>query len=274
MWEAYALRYARIDCPPQGNFLSGDPHDAPGGRDYFVWLLRQPGRDILVDTGFTPDAARRWKRELLIPVPDALATMGVDCAALRDVVISHLHYDHAGNLNLFPSATFHLQEAEMAYATGRLMCHPVLRHPFDVDDVCCMVRKLYADRVRFHRGDATLAPGITLHHLPGHSLGLMAVRVATARGPIVLAADVAHYWDNLRLGDHFPVVVDLGAGLDSLRRLLALADGDPARIVPGHDPAVTSVFRRLDGVDAYALHEPPVAIVPGWPQQRVEGSRG
>lgn len=263
-WEAYAIRYARITCPPSANFLSGDPHDAPGDRDYFVWLLRNGERDIVVDTGFTAEAAVRWKRELLRPVDDALRELGCDLVTVRDVVITHMHYDHAGNIPLFPAATFHLQDEEMSFATGRLMCHPVIRHPYDVEDVCCMVRRVFAGRARFHRGDGPLAPGVTLRHLPGHSHGLMALEVETARGTILLAADVAHYWDNVRFGDAFPLVVNLGDGLESHRRLLTLAGGDPSRIVPGHDPAVRSVFRKVEGADAYALHDAPLRPIPGW----------
>ena len=48
-----------------------------------------------------------------------------------DVIISHMHYDHAGNLGLFPNARFHMQDAEMAYCTGRCMCHPIMRFPFE-----------------------------------------------------------------------------------------------------------------------------------------------
>ena len=61
--------------------------------------------------------------------------MDCDPASIRDVVITHLHYDHAGNLNLFPNARFHLQDREMQFATGRHMCMGCMRGAFDVEDV-------------------------------------------------------------------------------------------------------------------------------------------
>ena len=80
----------------------------------------------------------------------------------------------------------------MAYATGRLMCHTALRLPFEVDDVVAMVRKLFAGRVAFHDGEEEIVPGVTVHHVGGHSKGLQSVRVKTARGYVMLAADAAH----------------------------------------------------------------------------------
>ena len=65
----------------------------------------------------------------------------------------------------------------MAYATGRCMCHPVLRMPFSESDVNAMISKIYAYRVDFHEGVEELAPGITVHKIGGHSKGLQCVRV-------------------------------------------------------------------------------------------------
>ena len=60
----------------------------------------------------------------------------IDVNAVEDVILTHLHYDHAGNFDRFPNARFHLQEREMAYATGRYMRYPRLSHSFEVEDVC------------------------------------------------------------------------------------------------------------------------------------------
>ena len=86
---------------------------------------------------------------------EALAQAGVDPAAVHDVVITHLHWDHSGNMDLFPNATFHIQDAEMAQATGRCICHKWFRRQSEVDDVVALVRNLYAGRVKFHDGEGT-----------------------------------------------------------------------------------------------------------------------
>ena len=236
-YEVYAIKYAHHERTASQNFLGGDPHDGPMPMDYFVWLVRGAGFDLVVDTEFNAAAAARRQRQLLRPVDEALALMGVDAAKVRDVVITHLHYDHVGNFDLFPRATFHLQDLEMRFATGRYMCHEPMRHAFDVENVVGMVRNVYAGRVRFHAGDAQLAPGISLHLIGGHTMGLQVVRVATRRGDVVLASDASHYYANMGEGRPFPIVYNVGDMIEGWSRLRDLADS-PAHIVPGHDPLV------------------------------------
>src|SRR3546814_5920291 len=105
-----------------------------------------------------------------------------------DLVLTHLHYDHVGNFDRFPNATFHLQETELHYAVGRYMRYPRLAHSFEVEDVCGIVRLNYARRVAFYAGDATVAPGIRVHRAGGHSAGLQFVSVNTRRGWVVVAS--------------------------------------------------------------------------------------
>jgi glyoxylase-like metal-dependent hydrolase (beta-lactamase superfamily II) len=110
-------------------------------------------------------------------------------------------------------------------------------HAFDVEDVIGMVRRVHAVRARFHDGDAELAPGITLHRLRGHTRGLQAVRVHTARGWVVLASDATHFRANLQRRNPFPIVDDVAAMFAGYDRLLALADSSD-HVIPGHDPEV------------------------------------
>ncbi len=154
-YEIYAIRYATMTPrTPQMNYLAPDPHEtAAADLDYFVWLIRGGGRDILVDTGFNEAASKERSRKLTINPIDALADFGVRAADIRDVIVTHLHYDHAGNLDRLPNARFHLQDREMSYATGRCMCNGLLRHPFSAEDVTLMVRHVFNERVTFHNGD-------------------------------------------------------------------------------------------------------------------------
>jgi glyoxylase-like metal-dependent hydrolase (beta-lactamase superfamily II) len=245
-YQVLAIRYAHLDRLSDRNFLGGDDHATSMPLDYYVWVLRGHGRTVVVDTGFDAAAAARRGRTLLRPVADGLATSGVDPGAVSDVVLTHLHYDHAGNLALFPRARLHVQDAEMAYCTGRAMSHRHLAAPFDAEPVAAMVRRVFDGRVVFHAGDSPLCEGVTLHHLPGHTPGLQVVRVATDRGPVVLASDAAHFWANLEREIPFPIVADVPAYLESLRRLRSLAPS-PDHIVPGHDPGVLARFPPLPG---------------------------
>jgi len=250
-YEVYAVRYAHHDRRSAENFLGGDPHDAPMPLDYFVWAITGSGKTYIVDTGFGAEQARQRRRELLRSPVEGLAAIGIDPAKVEDVIITHMHYDHAGGLDLFPNATFHLQDREMAFCTGRSMSHGAFSHSMAVGDVLGMVRRVFAGRVRFHDGAEELAPGLSVHFIGGHTMGLQCVRVVTRRGAVVLASDAAHLYAHLDQHRAYPVVYNVAEmleGHETLRRLAA----SPRHIVPGHDPLVAKIFPaarpELEGV--------------------------
>ncbi|HTU12106.1 MAG TPA: N-acyl homoserine lactonase family protein [Allosphingosinicella sp.] len=238
-YEVLALRYAENPAQRAAqNFLGGDDHDGPMPLDYFVWLIRGGGRAFVVDTGFDAAMARKRGRIHLARPDDLLAAVGVRQEQVRDVIVTHLHYDHCGNHDLFPAARFHLQDREMAYATGRCMCHAPLRQPLEAEDVVAMVRRVFDGRVAFHDGMAMLAPGIELHRIGGHTDGLQIVRVWTRRGWLVLASDASHFYANMEQRRPFPLVYNVGDMLEGYRTCYALASA-PENVIPGHDPLVT-----------------------------------
>lgn len=240
-YEVFALRYARHAGRSEAdNIIGGDPHSGARPIDYFIWVVRSADRTFVVDLGFDAAEASRRGRTFLECPSALLRAISIDPATVEDVIVTHLHYDHAGNQALFPRARFHLQDREMGFATGRAMTHPFLRHPFDGEQVASMVRHVFAGRVTFHDGTVKLAPGLELHRIGGHSAGLQIVRVRTLAGWLVLASDAAHLYENLG-GRPFPVVVDICAMLEGHRMLRALADSDDL-VVPGHDPLVMARF--------------------------------
>lgn len=242
-YEIHAIRYAHLERTARHNFIDGDAHDGPMPLDYFVWTISGRGRTWVVDTGFDAAMAKQRRRQLLRPVGDGLKAIGIDAAAVQDVIITHMHYDHAGNHSLFPAARYHLQSEEMAFCTGSAMCHAPLRAPFDVSDVQAMVARVFGERVVFHDGDAELAPGLTLHRVGGHTRGLQVVRVHTSRGWVVLASDAMHFYANWQQCRPFPIVENVTAYLEAFRRIEALADS-PRHVVPGHDPLVLRRYPR------------------------------
>jgi len=261
VYEVFALRYAHRDALRSNHFIGGDPHDGPMPMDYFLWVIRGPERTVVVDSGFTAEVATRRGRTLLRDPIDALALLDVDPASVKDVVLTHLHYDHVGNFHRFPNAEFHLQEPDLHFAVGRHMRYAHLAHTFEVEDVVGIVRLNYAGRVRLYNGPVELAPGITLHPAPGHSAGLQFVRVNTQRGPIVLASDVSHFYENMESYRPFPICVSVADTLESFDRVKAAAPS-PQHIIPGHDPLVMQRYRApsedLQGI-VVRLDEPPSA---------------
>ncbi|MEM1430448.1 MAG: N-acyl homoserine lactonase family protein [Pseudomonadota bacterium] len=257
-YEIYAIRYGRSVRKRSESFIGGDPHDGPMDMAYYVWLVRNAERAIVVDTGFAPDVAKARAREFLICPGEAIRQLGTDPATIDNVVLSHLHYDHAGNHHLFREATFHVQAAEMAYVTGPWMKHRHLRVGYGADDVKVMVDRIFAERLVWHEGDAALAPGLDLLHIGGHCAGLQALKVDTSRGPVVVASDAAVFYEGLEGGRPFPAAFHVGDELAGYARLLSVA-GSADAVIPGHDVRVMERYPAvIDGV-AWRVDVAPVA---------------
>jgi glyoxylase-like metal-dependent hydrolase (beta-lactamase superfamily II) len=237
----YAIRYAHHARRSPENFIGGDPHDVLQPLDFFVWAIVGPAGAIVVDTGFDEATGRRRQREIVKPVREGLAALGVAPDAVANVIVSHLHYDHAGNHELFPNAHYHLQDREVEFATGRCMCHATLRMPFEADDVIAIVRKVFAGRATFHDGDDEIVPGVSVHRIGGHSKGLQCVRVKTRRGYVVLASDATHLYAHMDTGRVFPITYNVGEVIEGYGTLKKLATS-PRHVVPGHDPLVLARY--------------------------------
>ena len=261
-WTVHALKYAERNTRTRADsFIFDDNHDAPHAMDYFIWVLRRGDEVILVDTGYDAAEAKRRNRPILREPGAALQGIGLRPEDITTLVITHLHYDHAGGFAQFPNATIHLQAAEMAYATGPCMCHDTLRMPFTADHVCDAIKRVYSGRAVFHDGDGQIADGVTVHCLGGHSRGLQAVRVQTDAGWLCLASDAAHYYENVLLQKPFPIVVDIENMLQGFARLKKLASTD-GLIIPGHDPQVRDRF-PVDGPEyAIRLDQGPKKAIP------------
>lgn len=259
-YEVYAVKYAQRDAVRADHFIFSDAHDVPMPMDYFLWAIVGRNRTFVVDTGFCPEEAVKRGRDHVRSPAEALRHIGVNAETAEEVILTHMHYDHCGNLEQFPKAKFYLQDREMAFATGRYMREDVLRRSFAVQYVTELVRALYDDRVDFVDGVREIAPGISLHHVGGHTDGLQVVRVWTQRGWMVLASDATHFYDNINRTNPFPVVFNVGHMLEAYRTLAALADG-PENIIPGHDPLVMQRFpaasKETEGV-AVRLDNGPI----------------
>lgn len=250
-YEVYAVKYATREGTRSSNFIGGDPHDAPMPMDYFVWLIRNQSRTLLVDTGFSePVGTRRGRTHLRSPA-DALKLLDVSADAIEDVVITHMHYDHSGTVRDFPNANLHLQERELRWVTSSEMFERSAQGSFETDDVVNVVRGLYDRRVALHEGGWQFAPGIDVHLVPGHTPGIQVVSVNTARGKVVLASDSTHYYENMETGEPFATTYDAAQVVAGFRMLEELAVSK-RHIVPGHDPLVMRRYpaasKDLEGI--------------------------
>ena len=257
-YEVLALRYATRGAKRQDHFIADVPDpEGPMPMDYFVWVLRNSERTVLLDTGFKPDVSARRGRTYVRSPLEALNLAGIDAGDIGDIVLSHMHYDHAGTVDAFPMARVHVQEDELDFVTSQKNLRT--RGAFEVDDVNEMLRALYGGRVKLYNGSAQPWPGISMHLVGGHTPGSQVVRVHTKRGWVVLAADASHFYENMERGIPFRGTYDIDQGIAGFELMRAMADSPP-HVIPGHDPAVVQRYPapspELQGI-AMRLDEAP-----------------
>jgi glyoxylase-like metal-dependent hydrolase (beta-lactamase superfamily II) len=257
-FQLYAFRYATREATRQQHFMT--EVDDPGRgmpMDYFVWLATDGRTHVLVDTGFNERVAVARERTWLGRPADCVKAVGVDPAEIRHVVLTHLHYDHAGTLEDFPGATFHLQEREYHFATGR--GSNSTRAGFEASDMTQLVNLFYEGRLVLHDGSASPVPGMSMHLVGGHTPGLQIVCVRTERGRVVVMSDASHFYEHFERDLSFPHADDPERSISSFAIIAELADS-PEHVVPGHDPLVLARYPAVSngaGIAGAALHLPP-----------------
>ncbi|MEJ1229727.1 MAG: MBL fold metallo-hydrolase [Galbitalea sp.] len=143
--------------------------DGPIGMDYFVWIIRNAHRTIVVDTGFSRVGAASRSRDVLIEIPALFALLGVEPADSPSVVITHAHYDHIGNLSHFPASRIHLSRHEYEFWTGPNATKTLFHHSVEDDELDYLRAVVEEGRVDFFEGSRVIAPGVELIELGGHT---------------------------------------------------------------------------------------------------------
>jgi N-acyl homoserine lactone hydrolase len=205
-----------------------------------AWLIEGRGRRILVDTGgHDPgeiDLHGPYDRTALQDPAAALKVWGVSPEEIDIIILTHLHWDHASNVDLFPKSRVIVQREELRYAAAPLPSHlwAYNLHP---------ALQFQRDQYEIIHGDLQIEQGLSVHLTPGHSPGLQGVSVRTAKGVYFIAGDnvpLMEMWNarDLYGTAHWPgtIHVDLKTYFDSLHRIESLGDV----ILPSHDPCVLS----------------------------------
>ena len=250
-YEIHAIRYATQAQRAEGlTFLGGDPQKMMQGLDFFTYALKGGGRTWVIDAGMTPLQAERVGRryDFICRPGEALAKIGIDAAKVSDVILTHAHFDHVGTLGDYGQARFHIQDEEMIHISGRDMTHVPFRAAYHADDVKALIDLVFADRMVFHDGDVTLAPGLDFLLIGGHARGQAILRVNTARGQVILASDAVHVYEEIDEERPFAIFYDLPGMLEGYRRIKRLAASRDL-IVPGHDQRVARGYPAVAGLE-------------------------
>jgi glyoxylase-like metal-dependent hydrolase (beta-lactamase superfamily II) len=247
-YEAYALRYGTTSLQKAGRYhrfsAYGEP-DQTVPLDFYFWLLRNDERTVLVDCGY--DDVRTLERGYTQDTHPLtlLERMGVRPEDVDHVVLSHMHFDHIGNVDLFPRATFSVAQAEFDFWTGPYADREHLKiagDPIEIEMVSDLARD---GRVHFIESAEELLPGIVVRPVRGHTAGQLITEVTSTAGNIVLASDAIHFYEEMRLDRPFWLFCDL-EGMYRGYELLRTFEAQPnTTVVAGHDRAVTEMFVRV-----------------------------
>lgn len=214
---------------------------------YSFWLVDHPDGLTLVDCGFHAPAARRKGITFERTAVEALALMGIDAADISKIILTHLHFDHAGSLPDFPQAQIYVQRSEIEYFTGPLMRFPLCASGLDTKDLAAVQAVRDEGRLVLLDGDAEIASGVRVHHVGGHTPGSQLVSITTDERRVVLTADAAHLYANLADGVPFPVLHDVPSSCVAFEVIASMGD-DATDVIPGHDGGVRRRFPSVSGV--------------------------
>jgi glyoxylase-like metal-dependent hydrolase (beta-lactamase superfamily II) len=249
-WSITAVRYGRLASTKARLFHRwaeyGEP-DAPQDLAYYFYVLRSGGRTVVLDTGFAAASGIRRGRESLITPEVALAELGVAPGQVDLLVVSHLHYDHIGNLALFDSVPITAPATEIEFWSSPMAREPHFWSHVDGDDVARVLAAHAAGAVITTTGEAVVEPGIEAFEVGGHSPGQQVFLVQTAGAPVVLTSDAVHLYEELDQHRPFGVFSDLVGMYRGFDRVDELVGERSAVLVPGHDPLVAERFPALDG---------------------------
>ena len=247
-FDVYAIRFATIENFPVSSLISGADRSRRLDIAMTVWVLKGVnGRVALVDSGFHRDQyfTSFAVKDFVLP-SEAIAPLGIKPEEVTDIFLSHMHWDHAGGIDLFPAARVWVQKDEFEYYTGEAWQSRNTHGGIDADDVLEMVKRNTMGRVTLVRGeDETSISGIGFHVGGKHTWQSQFVSVQTrAGGTVVLASDNVYLYKNLDTHKPIAQTLDADSNLRTQDRMRSLASALKL-VVPDHDPAVFDRFPHI-----------------------------
>ncbi len=242
-YEIYAIRYATLPDFPVSELVASAEPARKLDIAMMIWLVRGNGRNILVDSGFYHERFfKDWQVKDFTKPSETLKRVGLKPEDITDVIITHMHWDHADGMDLFPNARIWIQKDELQYYAGEAWQSKDTHGGIDEEDVLTLVKLNTQGRVGLVNGDAQeIIPGVTCYTGGKHTWQSQYVGVHTAVGTVVLASDNMYLYENLERHAPIATTVDAASNLRAQDRMKQIASR-PGFIIPGHDPAVFTKF--------------------------------
>ena len=248
-YQVFAVRFATFSGASERGGVRGAPPDCRVDAAFAFWVLKgADGRVVLVDTGFHRRAAlaRAHAADFVSPA-SAIAPLGIRPDQVTDIFLTDMNWDHAGGVDLFPSARIWVQRDEYDYCAGDAWQNGQPHDGLDADDALAVAARNVQERVTFLRGDDdTSISGIEFHRTGARPRGAQWITAQTPHGVVVLAADAAPFYDTLDVPAGVAKALDAHPELRAAIEMRSLA-ARPELVVPGRDPAVFSRFPAVAG---------------------------
>ncbi len=246
-YEVYAIRYGTLPDFSLASLMAGADRSQRLDIPLMIWLLKgSDGHVVLVDSGFYRDTlVQQWKVRDFVRPSDAVTRAGVKPEEVTDIVLTHMHWDHAGGTTLFPKARVWVQKAEYAYYTGDAWQGKTTHGGIEAEDVMTVVRLNTEGRLGLVDGDGQRPlPGIVCYTGGRHTYASQYLVVTSKSGRTVIASDNVYLYLNLEKHAAVAGALDVASNLATQDRMRTQASA-PRLIVPGHDPAVFTRFPEV-----------------------------
>ena len=240
-YQVYAISYGVIPDFHIASLVAGADKSRKMDIQMMVWLLKGAGgRNILVDSGFHREKyLKQWTVKDYIKPSEAVGKLGLKPTQITDVIVTHMHWDHAGGVDLFPAAKVWIQKDEYNYYVSDPDSPDKKRSGVDPDDVAVLAKIAGSgDRLKLVDGDAKEPiRGIVFYTGGRHTYASQYVGVNTRAGTVVVASDNLYLYENLEKHAAIASTFDSASNLKAQDRMKQIAS-NPRLIVPGHDPEV------------------------------------
>ncbi len=245
IYEIYAVKYAGPLIGSVAMVFWNTDWDKKIERNYYIWVVRGNGETLIVDCGVAPALAKARQIPGYVSPVDVLKRIGIEASKVKRVIITHVNFDHISGIELYPNATFYIQEKEFNFwIKDPLAQKPPFRMVTDPVGNAYLARLEGTEKLVLINGDQEILPGVELVFAPGHTPGLQAVAVNTAKGTAIIGSDCAHLFRNYEEEIPSCFIIDIVAWMktyDKLKSKVSSLD----LLFPGHDMKMLTDFPKV-----------------------------